>query len=51
MSSEILHCVLLSKTVDLRKHLATEIAKLDGRVNFIDHLTGNEHDVTLAVAR
>jgi len=50
MSSEILHCVLLSKTVDLRKHLASEIAKLDGRINFIDHLTGNEHDVTLAVA-
>jgi glyoxylate/hydroxypyruvate reductase A len=50
MSSEILHCVLLSNTVDLRKHLASEIAKLEGRVNFIDHLSGNEQHVTLAVA-
>jgi len=50
MSSEILHCVLLSRTLDLRKHLASEISKLDGRVNFVDHLAGNPEDVTLAVA-
>ncbi len=50
MSSKNLHCVLLSKTVDLRKHLASEIARLDGRITFLDHLDGNPADVTLAVA-
>ena len=45
-----MHCVLLSSTLDLRKHLAAEIAKLDGRITFVDHLAGNAEDVTLAVA-
>ncbi|MDB5653718.1 MAG: D-isomer specific 2-hydroxyacid dehydrogenase, NAD-binding, partial [Tardiphaga sp.] len=45
-----MHCVLLSSTVDLRKHLASEIARLDGRISFRDHLDGNLEDVTLAVA-
>jgi glyoxylate/hydroxypyruvate reductase A len=45
-----MHCVLLSRTLDLRKHLASEIAKLDGRITFVDHLDGNPEDVTLAVA-
>jgi glyoxylate/hydroxypyruvate reductase A len=50
MSSEILHCVLLSRTLNLRKHLASEIARLDGRITFVDHLDGNAEHVTLAVA-
>ena len=45
-----MHCVLLSRTLDLRKHLASEIAKLDGRITFVDHLDGNPEDVKLAVA-
>ena len=45
-----MHCVLLSRTLNLRKHLASEIARLDGRITFVDHLGGNAQDVTLAVA-
>jgi glyoxylate/hydroxypyruvate reductase A len=45
-----MHCVLLSRTLNLRKHLASEIVRLDGRITFVDHLDGNAGDVTLAVA-
>jgi glyoxylate/hydroxypyruvate reductase A len=50
MSPDVVHCVLLSRTLNLRKHLASEIARLDGRISFIDHLDGNAEKVTLAVA-
>jgi glyoxylate/hydroxypyruvate reductase A len=45
-----MHCVLLSRTVDLRKHLASEITRLDGRITFVDHLDGDPAEVTMAVA-
>jgi glyoxylate/hydroxypyruvate reductase len=32
-----MRCVLLSKTLNLRAHLAAEIARLDGRISFVDH--------------
>ena len=45
-----MRCVLLSRTVNLRAHLATEIARLDGRVTFVDHPDADAADVRLAVA-
>ncbi len=45
-----MHCVLLSGTIDLRRYLAPEIAKLQGKITFVDHLQGNAHDVRMAVA-
>ncbi|MDB5619472.1 glyoxylate/hydroxypyruvate reductase A [Tardiphaga sp.] len=36
--------------MNLRKHLASEITRLDGRITFVDHLAGNAEDVTMAVA-
>lgn len=46
-----MRCVLLSRTVNLRAHLATEIARLDGRVTFVDHPdAAAAADVRLAVA-
>ncbi|MBC7582966.1 MAG: glyoxylate/hydroxypyruvate reductase A [Tardiphaga sp.] len=50
MSSDVSHCVLLAKNLDLRRHLASEIERLKGRVHFVDHRSGHEDDVTLAVA-
>lgn len=35
-------CVFLSRTVNLRKYLAREIARLDGRVTFVDHLDASD---------
>ena len=37
-----MHCVLLSRTLDLRQYLAEEIARLKGRITFVDHLAGDE---------
>lgn len=37
-----MHCVLLSRTLDLRKYLSDEIGRLDGRVRFVDHLDGTD---------
>lgn len=45
-----MRCVLLSRTLNLRAHLATEIARLDGRVTFVDHPDDAAADVRLAVA-
>ena len=46
-----MRCVLLSHTLDLRDLLAAEIARLDGRVTFVDHPdTEAPADVRLAVA-
>src|SRR5258708_17012950 len=46
-----MRCVLLSNTLDMRAYLAPEIARLDGRVTFVDHLdTEVAPDVQLAVA-
>jgi glyoxylate/hydroxypyruvate reductase A len=46
-----MHCVLLSTTLDLRDYLAAEIAKLEGRVTFVDHLDAKAAaDVRFAVA-
>jgi glyoxylate/hydroxypyruvate reductase A len=45
-----MHCVLLSEAINLRKYLAPEIAKLEGRITFVDHLQGNADDVRMAVA-
>ncbi len=35
-------CVFLSRTINLRKYLTNEIARLDGKVNFVDHLDGTD---------
>lgn len=35
-------CVLLSRTLNLRKYLSDEIAKLEGKVTFVDHLDGTD---------
>jgi glyoxylate/hydroxypyruvate reductase A len=40
--SDPVTCVFLSRTVNLRKYLAGEIARLDGRVRFVDHLDGSD---------
>jgi glyoxylate/hydroxypyruvate reductase len=46
-----MRCVLLSRTLNLRAHLAPEIARLIGHVSFVDHLdTEAAKDVRLAVA-
>jgi glyoxylate/hydroxypyruvate reductase A len=43
-------CVFLSRTTNLRKYLASEIARLDGKVNFVDHLDGHDPaSATIAV--
>jgi glyoxylate/hydroxypyruvate reductase A len=42
MSSAPLRCVLLSTTLNLRKFLTPEIAKLEGLVHFVDHLDGSD---------
>ncbi len=50
MSSTSLRCVLLSTTLDLRGYLAQEMAKLDGKVTFVDHLDGSDPaDVQMAI--
>lgn len=50
MSTTPLRCVLLSTTLDLRDYLAPEIAKLAGRVTFVDHLDGSDPaEVQMAV--
>lgn len=41
-SADPIHCVLLSRTIDLRKYLGKEITRLAGRVHFIDHLDGTD---------
>lgn len=45
-----MRCVLLSQTLDLRSHLATEIARLEGQITFVDHPDTNAADIELAVA-
>lgn len=46
-----MRCVLLSKMLDLRAHLATEIARLADRITFVDHPDAQAAaDVRLAVA-
>jgi glyoxylate/hydroxypyruvate reductase A len=35
-------CVFLSRTINLRKYLTNEIARLDGKVHFVDHLDGTD---------
>jgi glyoxylate/hydroxypyruvate reductase A len=42
MPNDPVHCVLLSRTLDLRKYLSAEITKLEGRVTFVDHLGGTD---------
>ncbi len=50
MSSKTTRCVLLSTTLDLRDYLAPEIARLDGVVDFVDHVDGSHAaDVEMAV--
>jgi glyoxylate/hydroxypyruvate reductase A len=50
MPADPMHCVLLSRTTDLRKYLKDEIKRLEGRVAFVDHLDGtNAADVRMAV--
>jgi glyoxylate/hydroxypyruvate reductase A len=45
-----MHCVLLSETLDLRDHLASEIERLEDRVTFVDHPSAAADKVRLAVA-
>lgn len=45
-----MRCVLLSQTLDLRLHLASEIARLKGRIEFVDHPDADADDVEMAVA-
>ena len=46
-----MRCVLLSRTLDLRKRLAPEIDRLKGRVTFVDHPDADgAADVQMAVA-
>jgi glyoxylate/hydroxypyruvate reductase A len=40
MPTDPVRCVLLSRTLDLRKYLGAEIARLESRVSFVDHLDG-----------
>jgi glyoxylate/hydroxypyruvate reductase A len=42
MPSRPVTCVLLSRTLNLRKYLSDEIAKLEGKVTFVDHLGGTD---------
>lgn len=50
MSNSPVTCVLLSRTINLRKYLADEIARLEGKVTFVDHLDGTDAaDVQMAV--
>ncbi|UGV27757.1 glyoxylate/hydroxypyruvate reductase A [Rhodopseudomonas boonkerdii] len=50
MSSTPLRCVLLSTTLGLRGYLAQELAKLDGKVTFVDHPDGiDPADVQMAI--
>jgi glyoxylate/hydroxypyruvate reductase len=44
-----MRCVLLSKTLNLRAHLAPEIARLNGRIDFVDHLD-NEAPIYVRLA-
>lgn len=46
----MIHCALLSETLDLREHLASEIDRLKGRITFVDHPSVAPEDVRLAVA-
>lgn len=46
-----MRCVLLSRTLDLRKHLADQIERLEGRIDFVDHTDIEAAtDVQMAVA-
>ena len=52
-----MRCVLLSRTTNMRAHLASEITRLEGQISFVDHLDADRHrdadgaaDVRLAVA-
>ena len=46
-----MRCVLLSRTLDMRAHLGSEIARLNGEISFVDHLDADgAEDVRLAVA-
>jgi glyoxylate/hydroxypyruvate reductase A len=45
-----MRCVLLSQTLDLRQHLASEIARLDGVISFVDHPDATVDEVEMAVA-
>jgi glyoxylate/hydroxypyruvate reductase A len=46
-----MRCVLLSRTLDMRAHLASEITRLGGEISFVDHPDGhNAADVQMAVA-
>src|SRR4051812_35402072 len=40
--SDPVTCVFLSKTVDMRRYLAPAMARLAGRVHFIDYLDGSD---------
>jgi glyoxylate/hydroxypyruvate reductase A len=42
VSVDPIHCVLLSRTIDLRKYLGEEIARLAGHVHFVDHFDGSD---------
>ncbi|MDB5547006.1 MAG: D-isomer specific 2-hydroxyacid dehydrogenase, NAD-binding [Tardiphaga sp.] len=45
-----MRCVLLSQTLDLRAHLATEIARLKGQITFVDHPDATPDAIEMAVA-
>ena len=46
-----MRCVLLSRTLDMRAHLASEITRLNGEISFVDHRDSHAAvDVRLAVA-
>jgi glyoxylate/hydroxypyruvate reductase A len=45
-----MRCVLLSETVDMRKHLESQIARLSDRITFVDHATDEPDLVELAAA-
>jgi glyoxylate/hydroxypyruvate reductase A len=46
-----MRCVLLSRTLDMRAHLASEITRLMGEISFVDHPDADgAADVQMAVA-
>ena len=45
-----MRCVLLSRTLDLRTHLAQEIERLKGQIDFVDHPDADPASVEMAVA-
>ena len=48
---EPMRCVLLSKTLNMRAYLASEITRLTGQISFVDHRDGHSAaDVRMAVA-